>query len=775
MSYFTIVVDYESPIEVSHDDIVDLSCADVQCFPESEYSKINSKIRHILGEILQDPHQMIHILEKSTRVGVTTSLILNPKIYDIRLLLCVPTNTIGLDTFSKTVKIAEQKAILSKNDHHKIYGCVFGSNVNMCLKVYKQIYHDLLIKHPVNSASELAVLKDLPFLFKKTCMITGEDGQVKNVCPYYNCIHVGYPKDLKGNITPVMESKIMKIHKDTWCSWGNHHVKPDDTCMYHRIIGCSRYFTCVKCKYFEKEHEFVSKENRPYCAYATIFRHLEEDTVNIIVHDSSYIGIEDIMSSSEKVINLSRSEVIELIDDGFIPVDSQYQDSILRRHNENNVTIPDLKGLLDNDGKLKDDIQIILDVKLKTFDILTLTYTKILALFESVKNSMGGTNPSESIVNSLMYSFDGVVCDEVSHLVAQPPLSFTVYSVSKEIDKFGSIKPSQGHTYSFFDKVDSEIQQLQTFLNTKFQKRRKRDEDGVLPEDRVGVVDYFYILVSYFKELFADVYEWVMNPNDVMSLFDNDRRKYYVRKAKKSNVNAFDMVMEQISSNKIPKEIIRYIRNLQKSGVLKGKSIHKNYTFVNTVKYIRNKIRYIDVARLRTKMVDIRNKIKKLLEQDNTIIKQNDMIDNDTMDISIDALLNDNSFDYDEDSESTIISTDNLDILVPECKELVEQYLQLKREITIKDDEIAIINEILFEYNDDINIFDQYGTSIGHFDGYEERVFVIIGWCKVNLNILHSCFGEEGEYTHGEIDNIFINMYTFLISIGIEENIDQIY
>ena len=301
---------------------------ELQCVPTSEYSEIINKIDSVLRSIINSPHKYIAEIQKTTRVGVTTSLTLIPKQFGLRTLLCVPTNAIGLDTFTKTVKISEENAFQSRNSSLKIYGGVFGSNMNMCLKVYKQIFVDLLRKHGKTSIKDLAVVNDLPFIFKKTCVSTSKSGET-HVCPFYNCIYIGYPRDREGNITPIVESQIPKVKKDSWCTYKNHNTKPNDSCAYIQDLGMNIGKECKDCDYFEREYEYIDKNDRPYCAYATIYLHLNQDRVNISVHDSMYISIDTIeQDHNENLIHLSRNEVKTLIDDGCIAVNSKYRDKL---------------------------------------------------------------------------------------------------------------------------------------------------------------------------------------------------------------------------------------------------------------------------------------------------------------------------------------------------------------------------------------------------------------------------------------------------------------
>ncbi|MFA5731542.1 MAG: hypothetical protein WC934_06020, partial [Acidithiobacillus sp.] len=602
----------EEPV-INKDDIIDeinkneQYKKEVQCYPESEYSEINDRIHDILYKIISSSdNEVINEIIKTTRVGVTTSLSLSPILWKLRTLLCVPTNAIGLDTFSKTVKISEQKAQLTNDNSNKIYGCVFGSNLNMCLKIYKLVQEDLPEKHG-KAVNELAIINNLPFIFKKTCVNTSKNGEVE-VCPYWNCIYIGYPKDDKGSITPIVKSQLMKVNKDTWCTYKHHHVLPTDTCLYAKEFGVNRGNVCSECKeYFKRDYEYVDKDSRPYCAYASIYRHLIQDLIKIRVHESSHISKKIFEFREIDVVHLSRNEVYELIKDGFIPVNSFYRDK--NRMKDENIS--DLQGLLDEDGELKNDIQLIkgiqtsngIGIPLKTFDVLALTYTKIIALHQSVKNAqiMQKDNPNVSIINAIKRNFHGVICDEVSHLVSQSPLSVSVYSVLRNLDQFGN--EDDDVINDFFTNVDKELEILNEKVVDKIKSREQsREHRGVLNDDddmaKVGMIDYFNALIDYFKIIFGKIKHWCYNPSQILDLFSKTEIDQYNRIGKHHNKVAFDIIMEQVKANKIPIEIKQMIQKLQ----------NRNYLNKNA-----KNIRYINVAEIRIRMKQIIREIKRYL------------------------------------------------------------------------------------------------------------------------------------------------------------------
>ncbi|MFA5730954.1 MAG: hypothetical protein WC934_02995, partial [Acidithiobacillus sp.] len=98
--------------------------------------------------------------------------------------------------------------------------------------------------------------------------------------------------------------------------------------------------------------------------------------------------------------------------------------------------------------------------------------------------------------------------------------------------------------------------------------------------------------------------------------------------------------------------------------------------------------------------------------------------------------------------------------------------LSLKNEIIIKNNEIAIINEILFDCYDDITYKDENNEqNIGIIHGYRQETYIVIGWSKVNIKLINNCFLHERNIKQGDIDELFVNMYSLLMKIAIDFNI----
>ena len=720
-----------------------------QSSSSDEFAEINRLSFNALASMTKESTPLINEVQKSTRVGVTTSFILSAKLQNLRILLLEPTNMIGLDTFSQTVKISEDEFHKSKGTTFRepIYGGVFGSNLTMCLKWYEKVQKELLDEFDVSSIRELAV-SDLPFVFKSACVTHKESGE-DEYCPYFCCIHIGYPTS-GGNVTPIITSQLIKKQEGSWCTRYHHLVNATDKCYHASDLEYDDTIICTTCpnKYFKEKYQYIDADSIPICGYASVFRHLIEDTVNIRVYRLPFTD-EEIFKRNKtgKIVILPENKVMELIENGFISKDVSFLSQT--------ETEPQ-QGLLNEEGKLKDEINIILNVKLKPFDSLVMTYSKVISLYESVENlrRVGLSGLSEEIVNVIKYSaFDGILCDEVSHLVAQSPLTFSLFSIGRQLDEFGNmLNDTEAVPENCFDKIEKELDTLKLTM-TKKRKRDERSEDKSI---------YFIILRDYFAGLFANVKHWVLNINDITDMFAREDLSEYNHMAREVNKNVVDMVMDDIVNMRDSvayQKITEKIRLLQDQGYLEGKV---EIPYEKRIDYKRFKVRFIDVYSKRIEMRRIAIRLRDYYKRTHT----------------------DEENEADEDQEASFNWREELRKSKQqqiddegEYHLLLEQYKQLKAFITIQEEEIGIINELLRRFDD--NVYDTDGTPIGKFDGYRLKTFVVIGYAWVNIKLLDEIIDAEDIRDHKgnkrSADELFLDMYSMLVKLAVSQNVSFPY
>lgn len=157
-------------------------------------------INNLVTDMLKDNRNFEII--KTTRAGVTTSLIYNTAITGKRMLVISPTNRIGEETFPQAMKLA-----------HQIYGvditgAILSSNTKSCLKLRFEIKD---LEHRKKEEPEWGdygvKYRDLAFHFKPSCISKKKDDSLV-FCEYYqNRFPQPYKSD-EGIPLPVTQSNI---------------------------------------------------------------------------------------------------------------------------------------------------------------------------------------------------------------------------------------------------------------------------------------------------------------------------------------------------------------------------------------------------------------------------------------------------------------------------------------------------------------------------------------------------------------------------------------
>lgn len=666
----------------------------IQTHPSNDYKKINELTYNAIAEEIKEKLPIINEIHKTTRIGATTSLIINPKRFGLNTILLSPTNNINRDTFSRAVGISKNMYI-KREIPDIIYGGVIRDNTNMCLKLYKKINLDLVRKFGI-SKRDLAV-NNFPFLFKDTCRKYNSATGMYDHCKYWNCITIGYPTNESGEISPMLESRVGITKSVNMCKVYHVETVGDNDCLKKEETHFD--YKCRKCPHFDQSHEYIVPQFKPVCAYATIMRHLIDDPdfnhINIRIIEPHEFN-ESIFEHSKdnNVIFLTREDVQELVDNKFIPK---------------------MKRYCDDDNKIKEEVTYIPNVMLRNFDTLALTYTKLRALFQSAKNvdDLGGeNNASMTIINALKSGFNGIVCDEVSHLVGQSPLQFDIYA---EALKIGEVSGKDSYEkVSIFDKISMELSTLETIdVN-----RRMRTTTTTAVTTTTSTSSNYVLLTElmrYFKENFGflidctiDLEELVKRQGDITDKDDENKKL----SGKDIRESLKDGKIEENLSNRIKElQIKQSLDGYEEVNHVKGKKLVK----INIFK--RNKIRYINTIELMKRIKEIKQK---------------------TMELRINGEL------IPEEIEN-------------ECKTVID-------ELKIKSNEIGIINEIPIPFEISLN-----ATTLS-FTGYLPRTYVIIGWAKINHNIFRNFIQEYGFVEEREINEKFFELYNYLLQIAYDRD-----
>lgn len=531
------------------------------------------------------------VVKKNTRIGATTSLCLNAQETHLfletqnshnRVILAEPTNEIAIKTFKKIVSLSETKEFTNKEWNNKIlkrpiFGAILGSNLKLCLKLANK-QRDLSEKCNPN---ELAMKNEAPFLLKQTCFKQGKNG-CNSYCKYWNCIQIGYNYS-EGKKTPLSEP-----------------ILPN--------------------KIIEDNKEYYSLKHRPICPLATIYRHLITDSINIQISNDDKIEIE---SLNQNDLIISRQEAQLLFNDGFIPRSNPYLDNENKRHDssyydQQGFIIPNKSdgnfSICDKNGLLLDNVKTILNVDLKKYDIIVMTYAKIHSLYQSINEKQHSVN--EELWNLLRDEMDMLILDEISNLITKSPFQVDLYSRITQKDKTKT--PIE---YKLFESVEKEIQKINQI---------EFDNDSTKKNESIRLFE---------------------------TLFQFMNRKYALIFTPDTILNDLDDIEE--------KEKIRRINNIHNSRI-KMKQLAREIE--SDSKYIKN-------------------------EEERKII-----------------------FDK------------------------IERYQKLMKEITINPDEIGIVDEILEDFDDQLNFENK---KLGKFRGYAPNSFRIHRFANYSQNIFESCFKHD--------------------------------
>ena len=169
---------------------------------------------------------------KTTRAGVTTSLINQTAIQNKKMLVVSPTNAIGEQTFPNAMRIAKQKFGLD------VTGAILSSNTKGCLKLrfkIKDLEHKK--REEPEWGDEGVKYKNLAFHFKPSCVAEKRrsNGTVEYVeCEYYqNRFPQPFQTD-EGIPLPIVMSEITQYDPDLAIREG--------MCAYTSVVNDLDYY-----------------------------------------------------------------------------------------------------------------------------------------------------------------------------------------------------------------------------------------------------------------------------------------------------------------------------------------------------------------------------------------------------------------------------------------------------------------------------------------------------------------------------------------------------
>lgn len=278
------------------------------------------------------------ILKKTTRVGVTSSVVLSALTHNKKILVICPTNAIGEETFYNI-------SLLAHNHGMHFSGAVLGSNVKLCLKCMKEIEK---IKEKFNTIGYIAIEK-LPFILKEKCI----DNKAKKRCQYFNDTYPDGVVNENGIRTPVINSQI----------------------------------------------------NPPYCAFATIFKNINNYNVIFLTYDKIRVLINQLQN------NLNLNETEEIINSLLNNFDIILLDEISRFINtpSTELTILTQKKKLNENYEETDEIET-------TKNILN-EIRELPGSEREMWNSLlhiKGKEPNRNIVNIVLTHIDHIFSDLLS-------------------------------------------------------------------------------------------------------------------------------------------------------------------------------------------------------------------------------------------------------------------------------------------------------------------------------------------------------------------------
>jgi len=177
------------------------------------------KIRAILKEVLESKKHSELI--KTTRCGVTTTLIHLVKEKKKRALVIAPTNAIGYKTFPEALGFA-----------HRLYGldidgAILANNTNSCLKLQIDTKNLFKKKRDNPDWGENGVrFNDMAFHFKPPCISDSKDNTV--FCKFYEDIFE-FPHRENGVPIPIGSSEVLEL--------GKNYTESCGLCAYNTIMN----------------------------------------------------------------------------------------------------------------------------------------------------------------------------------------------------------------------------------------------------------------------------------------------------------------------------------------------------------------------------------------------------------------------------------------------------------------------------------------------------------------------------------------------------------
>jgi hypothetical protein len=174
-------------------------------------------ITSLASNMIMQPDKHFEAI-KTTRAGLTTTIIRAATFHQKRILVLVPTNEIARSVFTKALKLVYEKY------GEKIDGAVLSSNKTSCLKLTFNI-EDLRKKKKENpdwGPSKRVEWEHLPFHSKPSCVIESEDGQ-RRECPHYREVYTFPHRTEDGTPYPIIDSdnsqyKLLQV-KQGYCAY----------------------------------------------------------------------------------------------------------------------------------------------------------------------------------------------------------------------------------------------------------------------------------------------------------------------------------------------------------------------------------------------------------------------------------------------------------------------------------------------------------------------------------------------------------------------------
>jgi hypothetical protein len=169
-----------------------------------------------------------HEIIKTTRAGVTTSLIYNVALTHKKMLVVSPLNRIGEETFPQALKLAHMVYGIDIN------GALLSANTKSCLKLRFEIKDLEHRKRDEPDWGDYGVkYKDLAFHFKPSCIAQKEDGGYIE-CQYFKN-RFPQPNISDANIPlPVIQSEITEYDYDEGVAEG--------MCAYTSVVQELDYY-----------------------------------------------------------------------------------------------------------------------------------------------------------------------------------------------------------------------------------------------------------------------------------------------------------------------------------------------------------------------------------------------------------------------------------------------------------------------------------------------------------------------------------------------------